>query len=48
MLKDKLQELTRKNQYPLDLLRLGDIRVRLGLVLDLEVAQIHPAENKLA
>ena len=40
--------LTRENQYTLDLLRLGDIRVRLGSVLDKEVARIYPAENKIA
>ena len=45
---DKLQEITRKNQYTLDLLRLGDIRVRLRSVLDEEVGRIYPAENKIA
>ena len=45
LLLDKLQELTRINQYTLDLLRMGDIRVRLRLLLDYEVARIYPAEN---
>ena len=39
--------LTRELQYTLDLLRLGDIKVRLRLVLDSEVALIYPAENKI-
>ena len=34
ILLDKLQELTSINQFTLDLLRLGDIRVRLRSVLD--------------
>ena len=48
LLLDKLQELTRINQYTLDLLRLGDIKVILRSVLDLEVARIYPADNKIA
>ena len=33
-------------QYILDQLKLGNIRVRLGSVLDYEDARIYPAENK--
>ena len=41
-------ELIRANRCTLHLLRLGDIRVRLRLVLDKEVARIYPDENEIA
>ena len=39
---------SQEHQYILDLLKLGNIRVRLGSVLEYEVARTYEAKNKIA